>query len=275
MNSEKPNNRAEILALNSDEANVGTSCKIMVGAFVGEGVILNRSVVIEPNATVLGQETHERTPTVIGAGVRIGAGAVIYAGVTIGAGAVVRPGTVVTRSVPPTAIVEGNPATIVGYVDTERDIDSLGKAGSRAGNSTVEHTPVRDVTVHHFPVIQDLRGNLTVGEFEKQIPFVPQRYFMVFGVPNREVRGEHAHHLCHQFLICVRGSCAVVADDGVKRFEIDLDTPSKGLYLPPMTWGIQYKYTPDALLLVFASHHYDAGDYIRNYDQFLAEVKRG
>jgi hypothetical protein len=93
-------------------------------------------------------------------------------------------------------------------------------------------------------------------------------------VPGAEVRGEHAHLECHQFLICVRGSCAVVADDGTRREEILLDRPNKGLHLPPMTWGIQYRYTEDAVLLVLASHNYAAEDYIRSYDAFLARIQR-
>jgi dTDP-4-dehydrorhamnose 3,5-epimerase-like enzyme len=201
--------------------------------------------------------------------VRVGANSTVVAGVTIAPEAVVRPGSVVTRSVPPRAIVEGNPATIIGYVETE----SVGSShGGPAVSATqgVESTQVRGVTLHRLPLIPDLRGNLTVGEFARDIPFVPQRYFMVFSVPNREVRGEHAHRECHQFLICVRGSCSVVADDGERRVEVLLDAPEKGLYLPPMTWGIQYRYSNDAVLLVFASHHYDAADYIRDYAEYLA-----
>jgi dTDP-4-dehydrorhamnose 3,5-epimerase-like enzyme len=90
--------------------------------------------------------------------------------------------------------------------------------------------------------------------------------------PSREIRGEHAHRKNHQFLICLRGSCAIVADDGTCKVEINLDAPSRGIYLPPMTWGIQYKYSRDALLLVFASDYYDASDYIRDYDEFLAAI---
>jgi dTDP-4-dehydrorhamnose 3,5-epimerase-like enzyme len=144
----------------------------------------------------------------------------------------------------------------------------------RAGETRerIEALAPRGVTLHHFPVIPDLRGNLTVGEFQREIPFVPLRWFMVFGVPSREVRGEHAHRECHQFLICLSGSCSVVADDGRQRVEVVLDAPQRGLYLPPMTWGIQYKYSADAVLMVFASHHYDAADYIREYDEFLAAV---
>ena len=95
---------------------------------------------------------------------------------------------------------------------------------------------------------------------------------MVFDVPSVETRGEHAHHECHQFLVCVRGSVAVVADDGKSREEFVLDRPDLGLHLPPRVWGIQYKYSADAVLLVFASHYYDAADYIRDYEQFLDVV---
>ena len=122
--------------------------------------------------------------------------------------------------------------------------------------------------MHNMPRVVDIRGNLTVGEFNRTVPFPAKRYFIVFDVPSAETRGEHAHRECHQFLICVRGSCAVVADDGVHRQEFFLDKPDLGLHLSPMVWGIQYKYSADAVLLVFASHHYDNADYIRDYSEF-------
>ncbi|MEO8779683.1 MAG: FdtA/QdtA family cupin domain-containing protein, partial [Rhodanobacter sp.] len=93
-------------------------------------------------------------------------------------------------------------------------------------------------------------------------------------VPTAETRGEHAHRRCHQFLIAVKGSVHVVADDGERREQFVLDRPNLGLYLPPMTWGIQYRYSDDAVLLVFASHHYDASDYIREYGTFVEQVQR-
>jgi hypothetical protein len=74
-------------------------------------------------------------------------------------------------------------------------------------------------------------------------------------------------------MVCVRGSCTVLADDGINRIEVNLDSTSKGIYFPPMTWGVQYKYSSDALLLVFASHSYDEKDYIRSYSQFIAMAK--
>jgi len=126
------------------------------------------------------------------------------------------------------------------------------------------------VRLYKFPLIKDIRGSLSVGEFQKDIPFDAARYFLgTLTFPVRNWRGEHAHHACHQFLICVHGSCAVVADDGNVRQEYMLDAPNLGIYLPPLTWGVQYKYSPDAVLLVFASHVYDADDYIRDYSDFL------
>ena len=254
---------------------VGDGCEIFSNVILYAGVEVGARTRIGPNVVFVESDDPAMPGTKVGEDARIGANSSIYPGLTIGAKAEIRPGTVVTRSVPPKAIVEGNPAVLVGYVETElspRDPVAVLASPSRSGAAV--QTAVRGVTVHTFPVIPDLRGSLTAGEFDRQIPFTPLRYFMVFGVPSREIRGEHAHRECHQFLICVRGSCAIVADDGHKRMEIVLDEPNRGLYLPPMTWGIQYKYSPDALLLVFASHYYDAADYIRDYGEFLKMVSR-
>jgi UDP-2-acetamido-3-amino-2,3-dideoxy-glucuronate N-acetyltransferase len=120
-----------------------------------------------------------------------------------------------------------------------------------------------------LPNIGDPRGNLTAGEFGRSIPFEAKRYFVVYQVPLVKIRGEHAHRKCHQFLICVRGRMMVSADDGTERKEHLLDRPDRGLYLPPMIWGTQFDYSPDATLLVFASEYYDADDYIRDYRDFL------
>jgi UDP-2-acetamido-3-amino-2,3-dideoxy-glucuronate N-acetyltransferase len=120
------------------------------------------------------------------------------------------------------------------------------------------------------PVIGDWRGKLAFTEYDEAFPFRPRRHFLVFGVPADQRRGEHAHRLCHQYLICVAGSCAAVVDDGTRREEVLLDRPELGLYMPPMIWGTQYRYSADAVLLVLASHHYDPDDYIRDYQDFLA-----
>ncbi|MFQ6757706.1 FdtA/QdtA family cupin domain-containing protein [Desulfovibrionaceae bacterium CB1MN] len=117
-----------------------------------------------------------------------------------------------------------------------------------------------------------MRGNLSFAECGQYLPFVPKRYFLVFDVPSKEIRGEHAHKQVQQYLVCVKGSCSVVVDDGKHRQEFLLNSPAQGLYLPPMIWGIQYKYSPDAVLMVLASDVYSAADYIRDYDEYLQAV---
>ena len=244
------------------------------GAHVGDGVRLEDGVSVGPNATLshdpAGQDHLDEAPTVVHHGAIIGANATVLAGLTIGAHARVAPGAVVTRSVPSDAIVTGNPAQIVGYGSSDV------QGGRRSASETrMRPTSVRGVTLHQMREVEDMRGNLSVAELGREVPFDVKRYFLVYGVPNMEIRGEHAHLQCHQFLIAVKGSLHVVADDGRHREEIVLDRPSLGLHLPPMTWGMQYRYSADAVLLVLASHHYDAADYVRDHDQFLALVAAG
>lgn len=252
---------------------VGDRVTVKSGVQLWDGLRVGDDAFIGPNASFANdlfprsrQKPEQFLVTTIHAGASIGAGAVVLPGLEIGRNAMVAAGAVVTRSVPPNAVVVGNPAKIVGYVDAIRGEDaSAAPARSKVG---VSETRVRGVTLHRLPRLTDIRGSLTVGEFDRGIPFPPKRYFMVFDVPSAETRGEHAHKECHQFLICVRGSCAVVADDGINRQEFLLDRQDLGIHLPPMVWGIQYKYSADAVLLVFASHYYDSADYIRDYAQF-------
>lgn len=253
---------------------VGDRVTIKCGVQLWDGVRIEDGVFIGPNATF----TNDRAPrskvrpaafaqTVVRRGATIGANATLLPGIEIGAGAMIGAGAVVTRSVPPAAIVVGNPARIVGYVDTEAAAATTPAPGAEASGTSA--TRVRGVTLCQLPLIKDLRGDLSVGEFEETVPFRPLRYFLVFDVPSREIRGEHAHRRCHQFLVCVRGSVSIVADDGTRRQEFVLDRPNLGLHLAPMVWGVQYKYSADAVLLVFASEHYDPADYIRDHDEFL------
>jgi len=124
------------------------------------------------------------------------------------------------------------------------------------------------VALYKLPRFEDARGVLTVAEIGAPIPFAIKRVFLVYDVPSPEVRGEHAHRTLHQFLICVRGSCLVVVDDGNERQEFRLDVPTLGLYLPPMVWSIQHQHSHDAMMLVLASAPYDPADYIRDYETF-------
>jgi UDP-2-acetamido-3-amino-2,3-dideoxy-glucuronate N-acetyltransferase len=257
---------------------IGDRVTIKCGVQLWDGLRVADDVFIGPNVT-FSNDKYPKTiqppsrieETYIGRDASIGGGASILAGLRIGARAIIGAGAVVTHDVPTRAIVSGNPARIIGYIDTKRGAH-LPPKSAVAEESDIRETSVTGVTVHRLPVFEDLRGSLSVGEFPHQVPFVPKRYFVCFDVPGKDVRGEHAHRRCHQFLVGLRGSHSVVVDDGRSSEEIVLDRPSLGLYIPPMTWAVQYQYSADGLLLVFASEPYDPADYIRDYDEFLSEV---
>jgi hypothetical protein len=117
-----------------------------------------------------------------------------------------------------------------------------------------------------LPRFQDPRGVLSPLEFE-QLPFTPVRTFLVWGVPPNTPRGYHAHRECKQLLIAAHDIVTAIIDDGHTRQEVDLDDPSIALLLPPLVWGGQ-QFGMDAVLLVLASHPYQANDYIDNYATF-------
>jgi UDP-2-acetamido-3-amino-2,3-dideoxy-glucuronate N-acetyltransferase len=255
---------------------IGDNVTVKCGVQLWDGITIEDNVFIGPNVTF----TNDKFPrskvypesfarTIIKKNASIGANATLLPGITIHENAMIGAGSVVVKSVPPNAIVVGNPAKIIGYTDTIKNTETI---LPEKNSSSQKNTQVKNVTLHHLPVITDLRGSLSVGEFPKQIHFIPKRYFLVFDVESSEIRGEHAHKKCQQFLICIKGSCSVVADDGKNREEFKLDAPNIGLYLPPMTWGIQYRYSSDAVLLVFASEFYDAEDYIRDYQEFQQQI---
>ncbi len=262
---------------------VGNRVTIKCGVQIWDGITLEDDVFVGPNVAFTNDpfprsrqypETFSRT--VVMAGASIGANATILPGVVIGRSAMVGAGAVVTKNVPANAIVVGNPSRIVGYVGSERGqspVRTHAELTSSSGETS--KTSFSGCTFYKLKHVVDMRGSLTVGDFGVSVPFTPRRYFMVFGVPSREVRGEHAHKECHQFLIAAHGSCSVVVDDGQTRSEVVLNSPDMGLHIPPMVWGTQYKYSEDAVLLVFASDPYDSGDYIRDYQEFCSLVRKG
>ena len=214
--------------------------------------MLGDNVVIGPNAVLLdGDDGHGSLVVTLREGCSIGANATVLGGVTVGKDAVVGAGAVVTRNVPPNAIVVGTPARISGYVSTSR----VPQISLRASALHPVSLPMElgRARLLGTPVITDLRGSLTFAETGGALPFPVERYFLVYDVPSREVRGEHAHRALHQLLVCIRGECRVAIDDGTTRGEVVLDHPGVGVHLPPMVWGTQYDYSSDALLLVLAS----------------------
>lgn len=246
----------------SENVSIGKNVSIQSHILIEQGVRIDDDVSVESGAC-LGRNC------VVEAGVFIGKNAIIKDNVTLHLGSHISSGANVTMDVPPYAIIGGSEASIIGYVDASPDRRSDLKETVPVAS---ESSRVRGVKIIDLPNHLDLRGNLTVGEFEKDFPFIPKRYFLVFGVSSERIRGEHAHFHCHQFLICVNGTCSVIADDGYNRQEFFLDRPNRGLYLPPMTWGIQYKFLRDAVLLVFASETYNPADYIRDYSKFRSLI---
>lgn len=259
-----------------NDVKVGDRVTIKCGVQLWDGITIEDDVFIGPNATF----TNDPFPrskiyperfarTLVRHGASIGANATILPGLTIGPRAMVGAGAVVTRDVPPNAIVVGNPATIRGYVSSRQPH----KKEPLTTTSELPGDPkVRGVRFVELGLFTDLRGSLAVAEVGKALPFVPKRVFTVFEVPSREVRGEHAHRTLEQVLVCIRGQVSIVVDDGFERQEVTLNSPRIGLYIPPLVWAIQYKFSHDALLLVFASERYDPEDYIRDYDEYIRLV---
>jgi UDP-2-acetamido-3-amino-2,3-dideoxy-glucuronate N-acetyltransferase len=253
---------------------VGDRVTVKCGVQLWDGLRIGDDVFIGPNASFSNdklprsrQHQQRVLQTHVESGASIGAGAVVLPGIRIGRNAMVGAGAVVTRSVPPNAIVVGNPARIVGYVDAAPQVVEDAAAPRPAGEKRLSR--VNGVELITLPRVSDMRGSLSVGEFQRSVPFLPKRYFLVFDVPSVETRGAHAHRSCQQFLVSVHGTVSVLVDDGTSREEFLLDSPEVGVLIPPMVWGVQYKYSSDAVLLVFASHYYDAADYIRDYDEFM------
>lgn len=259
-----------------NDIQIGNRVTIKCGVQIWDGISIEDDVFIGPNVTFTNDPFPRSkryptkfTPTRIRKGASIGANATILPGIVIGPNAMVGAGAVVTRDIPANAIVVGNPARIKGYVS----VSHAEPLKNHIGAHKFDTIDIGQARLIHLPLIIDLRGNLTFGEIGQHIPFDPKRYFIIFDVPSTEVRGEHAHKEQHQLLVCLRGSCSVVLDDGIQRNEIILNQPNIGLYIPPMIWALQYKYSQEAVLLVLASDVYDASDYIRDYDEFLRAVE--
>jgi len=272
-----------------DDVVVGDRVTIKSGVQLWNGVRLEDDVFVGPNATFTNDlfprsKVHPETfpTTLVERGASIGANATILAGVTIGQRAMIGAGAVVTRSVPPHAIVVGNPARIRGYAGSHSAHPSVRPSRAEAAPEPEEAqdevrtraSRVAGVNVHHLPLHRDLRGSLVACETGADVPFAVERSFLVFDVPSRETRGEHAHRECHQFMVCVRGACSLGVTDGHTYEDFRLSDPHLGVHVPPMIWATQFEHTPDATLLVLASHRYDANDYIRTYEEFLAESDR-
>lgn len=262
-----------------NDVTLGDRVTIKCGVQVWDGVTIEDDVFIGPNATFTNdgfprsrQPPERYLRTVVKKGASIGANATVLPGLTIGEYSMIGAGAVATRNVPARAIVAGNPARIIGYEGVSPNANEAVCVPPVAPGATA--SSVDGVSLHRLPSAIDMRGSLSFAEVGRHLPFEVKRLFLVYGVPSKEVRGEHAHRQLHQFLLCVNGACSLIADNGRQRDEFILNDPGVGVHIPPLVWSIQYKHSADAVLLVLASDHYDPKDYIRDYSEFLRLIAR-
>ena len=229
------------------EVVVGDDVTVKCGVQLWNGVVLEDRVFVGPNVTFTNDPFPRSkrylaapVPTLVKAGASIGANATILPGLTIGRDAMVGAGAVVTHDVPDYSIVYGNPARILGYAGAEP-----------AARAAAGEPPS------------------AAGEAGREVPFEIKRYSwstacrasasavntLPDAAPDADVRSRQLH---------------VVADDGEHRQEFILDRPAVGIYISPMIWSVQYRYSKDTVLLVLASDGYDASDYIRESFEFLS-----
>jgi UDP-2-acetamido-3-amino-2,3-dideoxy-glucuronate N-acetyltransferase len=255
---------------------IGDRVTVKCGVQIWDGLRIGDEVFIGPNVTFTNdpfprsqQRPEKYSITTIHHGASIGANATILPGISIGRGAMIAAGSVVTRDVPPHAVVKGNPARITAYTKETPVHPNLPNNAKHTGSC------IQGTSLIHFTKASDLRGDLLVADLAEHIPFPVKRVFFVTNVPSHHVRGEHAHRTCHQLLICLQGSVTITADNGKEREEWALDRAEIGIHLHPLTWAAQWRYTSNAVLAVFASHSYDPADYIRDYEEYLKIVEEG
>jgi len=120
----------------------------------------------------------------------------------------------------------------------------------------------------------DKRGSLIAIEEMVNIPFEIKRMYYIYGTKEGVARGHHAHKSLKQIAVCVSGRCRMLLDDGHTKESVWLDSPTKGLLIEDLVWREMHDFSPDCVLIVLASKHYDESDYIRKYDEFLQQVTK-
>lgn len=123
-------------------------------------------------------------------------------------------------------------------------------------------------SIINLPKNGDRRGNLSVIEEENHIPFKIERAFWIYDVPGGETRGGHAYRETEEFIVALSGSFDVTIDDGKEKKVFSLNRSYYGLYVPKLMWREMSNFSTNSLALVLSSTPYDAGDYVRDYDEF-------
>lgn len=129
------------------------------------------------------------------------------------------------------------------------------------------------IKIINFKTNGDSRGSLIALENNYNIPFEIKRVYYIFETKEDVRRGFHAHKNLKQVAVCVSGSCKFLLDDGIKKENIELNSPNQGLLIEGLIWREMYDFSSDCVLMVLADAYYDENDYIRNYNDFLKELK--
>ena len=124
-----------------------------------------------------------------------------------------------------------------------------------------------------LPKILDKRGNLSIIEEFKNIPFKIERTYWIYDVPGGEVRGGHAYKENQEFIVALSGSFDVIIDDGQEKKVFHLNRSYYGLYVPQMMWRRMENFSTNSLALVLSSTNYEQTDYIRDFEQFKQETQ--
>ena len=126
----------------------------------------------------------------------------------------------------------------------------------------------------NFKIFGDSKGSLVAIEPGKNLPFEIKRVYYIFNTKEGVERGFHAHLSLKQVVLPVRGSCTFLLDDGMKKKDIKLDKPNKGLFIDGMIWREMKNFSHDCVLMVLASERYNINEYIKDYKKFLKIVRR-
>jgi dTDP-4-dehydrorhamnose 3,5-epimerase-like enzyme len=129
------------------------------------------------------------------------------------------------------------------------------------------------VVTIELPRIPDARGNLTVVEGTRHVPFEIKRVFYLYDVPGGADRAGHAHKRLQQLIVAMSGSFDVLLDDGAETRRYQLNRPYFGLYIPPLVWRELTNFSSGSVCVVFASEWYDEEDYYRDHAEFVAAVR--
>ena len=132
----------------------------------------------------------------------------------------------------------------------------------------MKQSSVYDCTMIELDKHHHEKGNITVVENGKTVPFEVKRTYYLYDVPGGESRGGHAHKELSQLIIAASGSFTVTLDDGNVKRTFLLNRPYQGLYIVPGIWRTLDAFSHESVCLVLASHKYDENDYIRDYNNF-------